>query len=469
MKNYHLINNGQAMATLETFKVYNPSTSELIAEAPKATLEELNTIIQSARDAFPQWSSLVYSERQNYINKIADILEQNSEEIATIITKEQGKPIGASLGSMFEIGGAIAWARYTATLEMPVKVLQDDENGRVEMHRRPLGVVASITPWNWPVLIAIWHIIPALLTGNTVICKPSPYTPLSTLRMIELMNAVLPKGVINSVTGGDELGAALSNHPEINKIVFTGSTATGKKVMSSAANTLKHLTLELGGNDAGIVLPDCDPEAIAPGLFWGAFINNGQTCAAMKRLYVHRSIYDQVCESLTNFAKSIKVGDGFEEGTELGPIQNKMQFDIVNRLVTQSVEQSGKVLLGGPLDNPKGLFFPITLVAIEDNQNPLVQNEQFGPALPIIPFDTIEEAIAMANDNEAGLGGSVWSTDTAKAANVAARMECGSVWINKHGAVQPNSPFGGTKSSGLGVEFGEEGLLANTNIQCILS
>ncbi|WP_425640735.1 aldehyde dehydrogenase family protein [Marinomonas gallaica] len=469
MNNYHLINNGKAMITLNTFKVYNPSTSALIAEAPKATVQELDDIIKGACDAFPEWSSLDYSERQSYMLKIADILEQHSEEIATIITKEQGKPIGAALGSMFEIGGAIAWARYTASLELPVKILQDDENGRVEMHRRPLGVVASITPWNWPVLIAIWHIIPALLAGNTVVCKPSPYTPLSTLRMIELMNSVLPKGVINSVTGGDELGAALSNHAAIKKIVFTGSTATGKKVMSSAADTLKHLTLELGGNDAGIVLPDCDPEAIAPGLFWGAFINNGQTCAAMKRLYVHRSIYDQVCDSLTQFAKNIKVGDGFEEGAELGPVQNQMQFDIVNRLVTQSVEQGGSVLLGGPLDNPKDLFFPITLVAIDDNQNPLVQNEQFGPALPIIPFDTVEEAIAMANDNEAGLGGSVWTNDRDEANRVASKMECGSVWINKHGAVQPNSPFGGTKSSGLGVEFGEEGLLAYTNIQCILS
>ena len=469
MNKFVLISNGQKMTTLETFQVYNPSTSDCIAEAPKANLEELECIIQSSRKAFPQWSSLAYSERQNYMHLIANVLEENSEEIATLITQEQGKPIASTLGSMFEMGGAVAWTRYTASLEMPVKVLQDDENGRVEMHRRPLGVVASITPWNWPVLIAIWHIIPALLTGNTVICKPSPYTPLSTLRMIELMNSVLPKGVISSVTGGDELGAALSKHTEINKIVFTGSTATGKKVMSSASNTLKALTLELGGNDAGIVLPDTDPETIAPGLFWGAFINNGQTCAAMKRLYVHRSIYEKVCNALTDYANTIKVGDGFSEGVELGPVQNKMQFDIVNNLVKQSVEQGGKILLGGPQENPTGLFYPITLIATQDNQNPLVQNEQFGPALPIIPYDTLDEAVAMANDNDAGLGGSVWTNDPDKAKEIASRLQCGSVWINKHGAVQPNAPFGGTKSSGLGVEFGEEGLLANTSIQCILS
>ncbi|MGB2064948.1 aldehyde dehydrogenase family protein [Marinomonas gallaica] len=469
MTTYSLMSGGEKLATTDTFSVINPSTMATVGESPKATVENLNTIIKEAKKAFSSWSAVPYAKRQQYLNQIADALETHSQELANIITQEQGKPIGASLGSMFEMGGAVAWTRYTASLELPVKVLQDDANGHIELHRRPIGVVASITPWNWPVLIAIWHIIPAILAGNTVVCKPSPYTPLSTLRMIEIMNSILPKGVVNSISGGDELGAAISDHPDIDKIVFTGSTETGKKVMSSSAKNLKHLTLELGGNDAGIVLGDCNPDEIAPGLFWSAFINNGQTCAAMKRLYVHRSIYNEVCDSLTAFAKSVKMGDGFAEGAELGPIQNKMQFDIVNQLVKTSIQQGGKVLLGGPLDSEDSLFFPITLVAVENNENALVQNEQFGPALPIIPFDTVEEAIKLANDSSAGLGGSVWSNDKASAAEIAGQMECGTVWLNKHGAIQPNAPFGGVKSSGLGVEFGEEGLLANTTIQCIFS
>jgi len=469
MTTYSLMSGGEKLATTDTFSVINPSTMATVGESPKATAENLNTIIKEAKKAFSSWSAVPYAKRQQYLTQIADALETHSQELANIITQEQGKPIGASLGSMFEMGGAVAWTRYTASLELPVKVLQDDANGRIELHRRPIGVVASITPWNWPVMIAIWHIIPAILAGNTVVCKPSPYTPLSTLRMIEIMNSILPKGVVNSISGGDELGAAISDHPDIDKIVFTGSTETGKKVMSSSAKNLKHLTLELGGNDAGIVLGDCNPDEIAPGLFWGAFINNGQTCAAMKRLYVHRSIYNEVCDSLTAFAKSVKMGDGFAEGAELGPIQNKMQFDIVNQLVKTSIQQGGKVLLGGALDSEDSLFFPITLVAVENNENALVQNEQFGPALPIIPFDTVEEAIKLANDSSAGLGGSVWSNDKVSAAEIAGQMECGTVWLNKHGTIQPNAPFGGVKSSGLGVEFGEEGLLANTTIQCIFS
>ena len=281
------------------------------------------------------------------------------------------------------------------------------------------------------------------------------------------MNEVLPAGVVNSLTGDDSLGAAMSSHAKIGKIVFTGSTPTGQKIMTSAADTLKRLTLELGGNDAGIVLPDCDPAAIAPGVFWGAFINNGQTCAALKRLYVHDSIYQQVCDELVAFARTIKVGDGFDDNSDLGPIQNRMQFDKVNRLVRQSLELGSQLLLGGPVDDPDTLFFPITLIATDSASDPLVQHEQFGPALPIIPFSDINAVIAAANDNQNGLGGSIWTDDQQQFRQLASRMECGSVWHNKHGAIQPDVPFGGVKCSGVGVEFGKEGLLANTNIQVL--
>jgi acyl-CoA reductase-like NAD-dependent aldehyde dehydrogenase len=294
-------------------------------------------------------------------------------------------------------------------------------------------------------------------------------TPLSTLRMVELLNEVLPAGVLNVVTGDDNgfnLGAAMSAHPGIAKIVFTGSSATGRHVMRSAAETLKRLTLELGGNDAGIVLPDADPARIAEGLFWGAFINNGQTCAAMKRLYVHEKVHDAVCDALVAYARAVPLGDGFDEASVLGPVQNRAQFDKVARLVADAAGR-GRVLVGGAPG--EGLFFPPTIIAGLSNGDPLVDEEQFGPALPVIRYSDVEEAIAAANDSPNGLGGSVWSSDVEAAKAVARRLECGSVWINKHGAVQPNAPFGGIKSSGLGVEFAEDGLKEYTSAQVIFS
>lgn len=385
-----------------------------------------------------------------------------------MITAEQGKPLNG-LGSRWELGGAQAWAGYTSSLALPVKILQDDDAGRVEMHRKPLGVVGSITPWNFPLMIAVWHILPALRTGNTVVIKPSPLTPLSTLRLVELMNEVLPAGVVNVITGDDKavnLGAAMSAHPGIRKIVFTGSCATGQKIMASAADSMKRLTLEMGGNDAGIVLPDVDPEAIAEGLFWGAFINNGQTCAAMKRLYVHEDVHDAVCEALVAFARNIPVGRGDDEHAILGPVQNAVQHAKLCRLVA-AAKNKGNVLLGG--ESGEGLFFPPTIISGLENGDPLVDEEQFGPVLPIIRYSDLEAAIAAANNSPNGLGGSVWSPDIDKARSVAQRLECGSVWINKHGAIQPNVPFGGIKASGLGVEFAEEGLAEYTDIQVVFS
>ena len=452
--------------TQSTFAVLNPATGEVAGEAPNATAADLDRAVAAARAAQPGWAALPDEERAEACRAIAAMLEANAEELARLLTLEQGKPLNG-LGSRWELGGAAAWAGYTAGLSLPVEVLQDDNAGRVELHRKPVGVVGSITPWNFPVMIAIWHMVPALRAGNTVVLKPSPLTPLATLRMVELASAVLPEGVLNVVTGDDkdfQLGAAMANHSGIDEIVFTGSTETGRHVMRAAAGSLKRLTLELGGNDAGIVLPDADPAAIAEGLFWGAFINNGQTCAALKRLYVHDSIHDQVCEALVAFAKDIPIGNGLDEASILGPIQNRMQFDKVSRMVTDAADR-GRVLLGGAPG--EGLFFPPTIVDGLTNGDMLVDEEQFGPALPVIRYSQVDEAIAAANDNPNGLGGSVWSADLDAARAVALRMECGSVWINKHGAVQPNAPFGGVKRSGMGVQFAQEGLAENTVAQVV--
>ncbi|MFH1796971.1 MAG: aldehyde dehydrogenase family protein [Pseudomonadota bacterium] len=468
MPSYGMTIGGARVETADTFGVINPSTGAEVGRAPNASLADLDGAVSAAQAAFEGWSRTSDAELKAACEAVTAKVGEHAEELAQLLTREQGKPLGG-LGSRWEIGGAQAWAGYTASLSLPMKVLQDNNEGRVEMHRNPVGVVGSITPWNFPVMIAVWHILPALRTGNTVVIKPSPYTPLSTLRLVELMNEVLPAGVVNIVTSDDRqnnIGAAMSAHPGISKIVFTGSCATGQKVMMSSAETMKRLTLEMGGNDAGIVLPDVDPKAIAEGLFWGAFINNGQTCAAMKRLYVHDDVYDAVCDALVAYARNIPVGDGLDPTSILGPVNNRMQFDKVARLV-ESAKGKGRVLLGG--EPGEGLFYPPTIVADLTNDDPLVAEEQFGPALPIIRYSDLDEAIAAANDSPNGLGGSVWSKDIDKARQIARRMQCGSVWINKHGAIQPNAPFGGVKKSGLGVEFSEEGLAEYTDIQVVFS
>ena len=465
---YGMIINGAKVAAAQTFDVTNPATGELVGKAPLGTSADLEAAVAAAKAAFPAWAATPDEERAAACHAVAAKIEEHAEELARLITLEQGKPLGG-IGSRFEVGGISAWSHYTATLSTPVEILADDEKGRVEQHRKPLGVVGSITPWNWPVLIATWHILPAIRTGNTVVSKPSPHTPLSTLRFVELMNEVLPAGVVNVVASddqGENLGALMSAHPDIRKIVLTGSIGTGAKVAAAAAPTMKRLTLELGGNDAGIVLPDVDPKAIAEGLFWSAFINMGQTCAALKRLYVHEDIYEEVCTAFADYVKTIPMGNGLEDSSVMGPVSNQMQFDKVSRLVADAATK-GRVLTGGAPG--EGLFFPLTLIADLDNGDALVDEEQFGPALPIIRYSTVEEAIAKANAAQTGLGGSVWSNNMEAAKAVAAKMECGTVWINQHGMIRPDAPFGGTKLSGVGVEFGQEGLNAYTDLQVVIA
>lgn len=468
MKQSTLLIGGETVATTDHAPVTNPSNGEIVGYMPLAQEADLDRAVAAAAKAFKSWARTSNEERAAACRAIAEKIGEHAEELAQILTREQGKPLNG-LGSRFEIGGALAWTRHTAELDLPVEILQDDNEGRVELHRKPIGVVGSITPWNWPVMIACWHIMPAVRAGNTVVIKPSPLTPLSTIRLVEIINEVLPAGVVNVITGENSIGAALSAHPGIAKMTFTGSTETGKKIMASAVATLKRLTLELGGNDAGIVLPDVDPKSIVEGLFWGAFINNGQTCAALKRLYVHDSIYEEVCAALADYAGKIAIGDGLDEASILGPVQNELQFNKVRDLVDDARAKGGRILTGGaPLDRP-GYFYPITLVADVDHGVRLVDEEQFGPALPIIRYSDLDEVIARANQNPAGLGGSVWSADLEKAKHYAMQLECGSVWINKHGAIQPNAPFGGVKQSGIGVEFGAEGLKEFTTIQTVLS
>ena len=463
---YDLIIDGERVPTSDYMEIRDPGSGELVGECPVATRADLDRAVDAARQAYKSWGRSSDDERKAAVNAIADTIHANMEELAELLTREQGKPLNG-MGSRFELHGAEAWARHTGTLELPVEVLSDDETGRVELHRKPLGVVGSITPWNFPILIAIWHLVPAIRTGNTVVIKPSPYTPLSTIRLVELLNEVLPRGVLNVVAGRDDLGQMMTEHPHIQKIVFTGSCTTGRKVMQTASSTLKRVTLELGGNDAGIVLPDANPKEIAERLFWGAFINNGQTCAALKRLYVPDNIYDEVCEALVDYAGNVTVGHGLDENNVLGPIQNRMQYDKVVELVEDAKRNGARILCGGEAPEGPGLFYPVTIVAGATDGMRIVDEEQFGPVLPVIRYTDLDDAIERANALDVGLGGSAWSSDPDKAKAVAARLECGTAWVNNHGAIKPFAPFGGVKGSGLGVEFGKLGLEEYTAIQVV--
>jgi acyl-CoA reductase-like NAD-dependent aldehyde dehydrogenase len=385
-------------------------------------------------------------------------MEAHAEELAYAVSREQGKTM-SGIGARYEIEGCVGWLRATASLPLPVEVLVDDGATYAEMHYRPIGVVGAITPWNWPLIIAIWQIAPSLRMGNTVVQKPSEHTTLCGLALLEVLNEVLPAGVLVPVTGAGDVGDALVRDKRVGKIMFTGSVKTGMKVVEASAGNLSRLTLELGGNDAGIVLPDVDPEAIAEGLFWGAFINNGQTCAALKRLYVPDAIYDQVVDALAAFTAKVPMGVGLDDANLLGPLQNEMQWNVVNRLVEDAKGRGAHLVMGGNPDTGQpGYFYPKTLVTDIDNDAPLVQEEQFGPALPIIRYTDLEQAVEWANGVDVGLGASVWSADRDRAKEIAARLEAGTVWINGHGGIHPMIPFGGAKHSGYGLEFGVDGL-----------
>jgi len=465
MHHYQLLINGVQVAGEEgLFDVVNPATGAAFAQCPAGTLEQLDQAVNAAHEAFKTWRHSSHADRCTRLLAIASDIEQDVEALARLIVLEQGKPLELAFS---EVMGAAAWTRYAAGQEIPVERVEENATQRIELHRKPLGVVASITPWNWPLMIAVWHIMPALRAGNCVISKPSSLTPLSTLHLAQIINRHVPAGVINCITGEQGFGRAITSHTGIQKIVFTGSTATGQSVMRGAAGNLKRLTLELGGNDAAIVLPGTPVADVADAIFQAAFLNMGQTCAALKRLYIHESQYQDFADALTQIAARQVVGDGLEPGVTFGPVQNLEQLTLVDTLVNDARANGAKVLCGGErLDRP-GFFYPPTLVANVTDGQRLVDEEQFGPVLPLIAYRDVEEVLNRANAGEMGLGGSVWGPDVAQAEALASRLESGVAWVNCHAQIQPNTPFGGSKMSGFGVEFGLEGLLEFTGQQLL--
>ena len=454
---------GSDVPAESTFPVINPATGEPHASAPDATREQLDAAMEAASKAYRDWRA-DEGARRDALRRAADVVTDAADALAPTLTAEQGKPLR---DAKREVLGCARWMEYYADLEMPREVIQDDEKALVEVVRRPLGVVAAITPWNFPVSLAGWKIAPALLAGNTMVLKPSPFTPLSTLQLGALLRDVFPPGVVNVVSGGDDLGAWMTSHPVPRKISFTGSVATGKKVAVAAAPDLKRATLELGGNDAAILLDDVDPAKVVDGLFGAAFANNGQVCSAIKRVYVPDRLYGDVVDALAAKARTVKVGDGTEPETDLGPINNKPQFERVNELVTDAVRGGARAVTGGrPLDRP-GYFYEPTILADVSDGIRIVDEEQFGPALPVISYRDVDDAVERANATSFGLSGSVWGTDADRAAEVAARLECGTSWVNAHLILGPAQPFGGFKWSGIGVENGPWGYYGFTEIQVL--
>ena len=452
---FSLLIDGELRDSAEHLDVINPAYSAVFARCPAAGQAELDEAVGAARRAFKSWRKTSYAERAELIRQLAQVLRDNQQELAELLTREQGKPIGQSVA---EIDRGAAQSEGMVGIEIPVETLIDDDQRHIELRYRPLGVVGIITPWNAPVNLALGPLVSALYTGNTVVLKPSPYTPLTTLKLGELLKDVFPAGVINVLAGGDALGQWMTEHADIDKISFTGSVATGKKVLAAAAGTLKRVTLELGGNDPAIIMEDVDPKAIAKKVFFASFVNSGQVCMAIKRIYAHERIYDALCAALVEEAGKAKVGNGLDPETTLGPLQNKMQYDKVCDVIRDTKASGAKFLTGGEIPDGPGYFIPPTLVTDVAEDSRLVREEQFGPIVPILKYSDLDDALERANDTRFGLSGSVWTSDVNRGQEIAALLEVGTAWVNQHRATSAFVPFGGAKESGYGRQYSVLGL-----------
>jgi aldehyde dehydrogenase (NAD+) len=462
---FRMLIGGELISAAATFDVVNPANEQVIARAPDASQADLDKAVAAARAAFPAWAATSIEERKAKLNELAAAIMGSADTLKRLLTAEQGKPLG---DAEFEVMGSAMWLQGAAMLDLPVTINEDTAERYSETRHVPIGVVGAIAPWNFPMVLAMFKLGPALLAGNTVVLKPSPFTPLTTLKFAELAASILPPGVLNVITGGDQLGPWMTSHPGFDKISFTGSTQTGRRVMASAAATLKRVTLELGGNDPAIVMPDADVEKVAEKLFWAAFLNNGQICIATKRLYVHKDIYEPLKDALVAYAKTVKVGDGAEPGTQIGPINNRQQYARVLGLIQDAKDKGYTFLVGGEKLEGPGYFIPITIIDNPPEDSRIVQEEQFGPVLPLIKFDDFDDVVARANGTEYGLAASVWGKDEDKAFDLASRIASGTVWVNETQHLSPLAAFGGMKQSGVGVEGGVEGLLEYTNAQTLV-
>ncbi|WP_298440481.1 aldehyde dehydrogenase family protein [Gordonia sp. (in: high G+C Gram-positive bacteria)] len=462
-KQFKQLIGGDLVDGAATVPVVDPGSGEHVASAPVASPAQLDLAVAAAGRAQPAWEALGYAERGRYLHAVADVLAEHHEALAQLTTLEQGKPITQARD---DVSWSIDFTRYYADYRLDPEVLRDDEGGYVELRRRPVGVVGAITPWNFPLFQAVYKLAPALIVGNTMVLKPSPTTPLATMYFAELIKDVLPGGVFNVIGDGGDVGPLLTAHAGVNKISFTGSTVTGRYVMAACAPTLKRVTLELGGNDPAIVLEDADIEKTAEGLCTWAFANAGQVCVSIKRIYAPAAIYDDLIDAMVKRTAELTVGHGLDPASDVGPLQNKVQFEKAREALAIAAEHGTVVTGGSALDRP-GYFIEPTLVRDIVEDNPLICEETFAPIRSVIAYDDLDDAIRRANNSEYGLGASVWATDIEQATEVAGRLDSGTTWINHHFQLTPDVPFGGVKQSGLGAEFGRTGVEEFTDVHVV--
>lgn len=465
MMDYRLLIGGELVAGDDVVDVVNPATGAPFAVAPRASAEQAIAAVAAAKAAAPSWGASPVETRRAALTSLADALDAESEAFARLLTMEQGKPLGEARG---EVAFASASLRYHATLALPGRMIQDDAHARIRVDYRPLGVVVGITAWNFPLALACAKLAPALLAGNSLILKPAPTTPLVALSLAVHCQAIFPAGVVNVITDANDLGPILTSHPDVAKIGFTGSTATGRAILASAATGPKRATLELGGNDPAIVLDDADIGATAQAIFAYAFFNCGQACLAIKRVYVPTALYEAMCSELVRLARAARVGDGLDPATQIGPLQNLAQFEKIAHYV-DAARQAGTLVAGGERVTTAGFFITPAIVRDAVDGDPLVDEEQFGPILPLIPYSDLEGLVDRLNAGPFGLGASVWGRDVTRAEAIAERIESGQVWVNQHIAIAPHIPMAGFRTSGLGVEQSEEGLAEYMQIRVLNS
>lgn len=460
---YQLLIDGKLVDGAASLDVIDPASGKVFETCARADEAQLDLAVAAAKRAFPQWAGLPHAQRQACLARLADALEARQDEFTTLLTREQGKPLDQA---GFEIGGSIATLRWFATADLPLRTIRDTDAEKIVEQRTPLGVVAGIAPWNFPMILMMMKIAPALVVGNTMIAKPAASTPLTMALFGAIAADILPPGVLNVIVDANDLGGCLTAHADIAKVSFTGSTATGKRVMASAAGTLKRLTLELGGNDAAIILDDTDVKTVAPKVFAAAMVNAGQVCLAAKRIYAPRALYDALCDEFARLGAEAVVDDGLNQGAQIGPLQNKQQYEKVLEIIADAKRQ-GKVVVGGDALDRDGYFIAPTVVRDLPDTARLVREEQFGPVFPVLPYDDIDEVIARANDSDYGLGGTIWTSNVERGLEVALRIDSGTVWVNKHLDMPLDIPFGGAKQSGFGLSQGIDGMNEFTQVKIV--
>ncbi|KAI0969428.1 aldehyde dehydrogenase [Xylaria arbuscula] len=449
---YQNVIDGELSSTLLKQHTVNPATLEVNPDVPVSTPDDVERAVAAAKNAAEDWAQIPWSERVKALAAFANALESYAVEFAHIQVQEMGVPV--------------SWFR---TYTLPDNVIEETPEGRVVERYTPIGVGVGIIPWNAPVALACFKIAPALLTGNTLILKPSPFAPYCVLKVAELGLRFFPRGVLQALSGNDQLGPWLTAHPGIGKVSFTGSCATGKKVMESCSAHLKRVTLELGGNDPAVVCEDVDPATVAQKIAAVALDRSGQFCMAIKRVYVHQSVYDDVLAEMVKYVGSLKLGNGLEEGTVIGPLANRPQYERVKDLLAD-IARTKLDVLPGDVSSTEGLhgFFirPIVLNNPPEDARAVVE-EAFGPIIPVMKWSEEAEVIRRANNTDYGLGASVWSRDLVQASRIADRLQAGNVFINSHGDLQPSTAFTGHKHSGIGSDLGVEGLKGWCNIQSV--